>query len=249
MLHFFLNREVRSVWNTGDEAGLLAAYEQIWARKKILRHIYEDWYSDIAAALHPGIVFEIGAGTGNFRHWLRSQGRDCLTVDILPGQNVDLQADALRLPLQSNSVDNIVLIDALHHFSRPLTFLAEAKRVLRPQGRVVMMEPYISAWGYLVWKYFHHETVDFNFCENDDPKAAWDGNAAIPKLILAKPCGLRVQSVRYHDWLAYPACGGFSYRAVLPHAVLLPLHRLERCRLFRNRFVSMRVLAVFEKHT
>ena len=247
-MSFLLNREIRKVWGTDDEAGLLAAYEQVWARKTILRRIYEAWYAEIGAALQPGFVIEIGAGTGNFKRWLQAQGRTCGTVDILPGRFVDLQADALRLPFQSKTVDNIVLIDALHHFARPVAFLEEAARVLRPAGRLVMLEPYVSVWGYLVWKYLHHETVDFDFQESDDWKAAWAGNAAIPRLILAGPLPLRISSVAYRDWLAYPACGGFSYRSLLPQVVLLGLQRLERCRLFRNRFLSLRVLAVLEKH-
>ena len=56
-----------------------------------------------------------------------------------------------------------------------------------------------------------------------------------------------VVNVRYSEWLAYPLSGGFSYLMLLPAPILLALHKLERARLFRNKFVSLRVLAVLEK--
>lgn len=248
MLKFLLAPEVRDIWGTGDEARLLAAYERVWERKRILRTLYEAWYARIASELRPGTVVEIGAGTGNFKRWLAS--RRIWTLDILPGRYVNVRADALRLPFRPASVDNIVLFDALHHIARPTGFLAAAAGVLRPGGRVVLVEPYVSAWGWFVYKFLHHERVDFAFQESDAPKAAWDGNAAIPQLVLASDrqssLPLRLVKLGYGDFLAYPLSGGFSYRALLPAPVLSGLHRLEQSRLFQNKLFALRLFAVLE---
>jgi SAM-dependent methyltransferase len=247
-----LNPEVRAVWGTTDGAALLAAYERVWQRKTILRQIYEKWYQEISTELRPGTIVEIGAGTGNFKRWLQARGRSCCTVDILPGRFVNVQADALCLPFRSTSMDNVVMIDALHHFARPSAFLAEATRILRPGGRLLLVEPYVSWWGAFVYRYLHHERVDFHFDENHPTtKEAWDGNAAIPQLVLAERnrnrLPLRVRQMRYRELLAYPLSGGFSYRSLLPGPVLLALHQLEQCRLLQNQFVSLRVFAVLER--
>lgn len=251
MKELLLNPEVRPVWGSGDERRLLVAYERVWERKSILREIYGRWYRQIADELKPGPTVEVGAGTGNFKRWLAP--RACSTLDILPGRHVDVQADALQLPFRNGSVDNIVMIDALHHFARPFAFLKHAAQALRGGGRVLLVEPFVSPWGWFVYKFLHHERVDFNFRESDDPKKAWEGNAAIPQLVLAfknrSQLPLRVVRVRYCEFLAYPLSGGFSYRAMLPEAVLLGLHKLERTSLFQNRLVSLRLFAVLEKPT
>lgn len=248
-MNFLLNPEVRPVWGTGDEARLLGAYEQVWDRKQILRQLYEAWYRQIFSELRPGTIVEVGAGTGNFKRWLTTQGRRCWTLDILPGKFVDVQADALRLPYRR--VDNIVMFDALHHFARPFGFLQSAAEVLPAGGRVLLVEPFVSWWGGFVYRYLHHERVDFGFEESTAAKEAWDGNAAIPQLMLAPKnlsrLPLKLVRMEHMEFLAYPLCGGFSYRSLLPGAVLLGLHRLEQLRLFRNRFVSLRVFAVLEK--
>jgi len=134
--------------------------------------------------LQPGSIIEVGAGTGNFKRWLKARGRACWTLDILPGKYVDVQADALQMPLAAGSVDNIVMVDALHHFARPLAFLKHAAEILRPRGRLLLIEPFVSVWGRLVYRYLHHERVDFDFEESTASKEAWDGNAAIPRLTL-----------------------------------------------------------------
>lgn len=249
MRNLWLNPEVKAIWGRGNEAQLLAAYEQVWERKRILREFYQGWYRQIAAQLRLGAVVEIGAGTGNFKRWL--QPRSCWTLDILPGKYVNVQANALDLPFRRESLDNIVMIDALHHLARPWAFLQKAAEVLRPAGRLIMFEPFVSVWGWWVYKFFHHETVDFRFEDSMMEKGAWEGNAAIPKVVLAAKnrsrLPLRPVRIEYSECLAYPLSGGFSYRPLLPVAVLLGLQKLERLWLFRNRFLSLRVLATLEK--
>lgn len=247
MKRLLLNPEVRDIWGTGDEPTLLAAYERVWERKTILRCLYESWYRAILVELRPGNLVELGAGTGNLKRWLQAQGRRSFTFDILPGKFVDARADALRLPLRADSVDNIVLIDVLHHLARPLAFLREAARVLKPAGRVVMVEPFVSGWGWLVYKFFHHERVDFGFQETDTPKEAWDGNAVIPQWTLAQPLPLTVVKTGYREFLSYPLSGGFTYRCLLPPPILMGLHSMEQSRLFRNRLLALRIFAVLEK--
>jgi SAM-dependent methyltransferase len=250
MVKYLLNPELRCIWNNQDEAGLLAAYERIWNRKRVLRKLYETWYEMLFQELRPGKILEIGAGTGNFRRWIAARGQKCWTLDILAGNHVDVQADALHLPFLEGIFSNIVMIDVLHHMTSPFTFLINACHLLSQEGRILFVEPFVSAWGSFVYRYLHHESVDWRFEEFEHAKRAWDGNAAIPRLVLSnnnrERLPLRVAKLQYCEFLSYPLSGGFSYRSLLPAPLLIGLHRLERNRLFQNRLLSLRVLAVLE---
>ena len=83
MRRLLLHPEVRGAWGAGDARALLAAYERVWDRKSLLRRLYASWYQMILDDLRPGHIVEVGAGTGNFKRWLRSQGRSCQTLDAI----------------------------------------------------------------------------------------------------------------------------------------------------------------------
>jgi len=51
-----------------------------------------------------------------------------------------VRGDAARLPVRSASVDAVLVVDALHHVASPTAAVAEARRVLRPGGVLVVRE-------------------------------------------------------------------------------------------------------------
>jgi ubiquinone/menaquinone biosynthesis C-methylase UbiE len=90
---------------------------------------------------------DIGGGTGNYSRALRDQGWDPVVVDREPAMLAraaakgleTIAADARRLPLADESVDAAMLVSMLHHVEDPPAALAEARRILRPGGRLALM--------------------------------------------------------------------------------------------------------------
>src|SRR5437762_1724449 len=115
----------------------LQHFAEVWNRKPILRVVYEDFYARLAAACRPGLTIELGGGIGN----LKRQFARLITTDIQFAPWLDCVADAQRLPFAANSVTNIVMVDVLHHLELPVVFFREVERVLRPGGRLLMVEP------------------------------------------------------------------------------------------------------------
>jgi SAM-dependent methyltransferase len=90
---------------------------------------------------------DVGGGTGNYSLALRDEGWDPLVIDRQPEMLAraaakglkTLEGDAQRLPLADASMDAVMLVSMLHHVEQPALALAEARRVLRPGGRLALM--------------------------------------------------------------------------------------------------------------
>ncbi len=170
-------------------------------------------------------------------------------------------ADATRLPFTAQSFQNICLFDVLHHIGRPAEFLAEAERVLRPEGRVVMVEPAITPVSGLFYRLFHSEPVDMSVDPMDPPidrrqGEARDANQAIPTLLLlrhrarlhARFPRLRVRLVRHIGLFCYPLSGGFRRFSLLTPGLVGPLLAMEAgLEPLLGRFMAFRLIAVIEK--
>lgn len=113
------------------------------------------WRADLLAGLS-GTVVEIGAGTGaNLPHYPATVDRLVLTepepamlaqlrqrLDRVPA-GVDVtarRASAASLPLADGEADAVVTTLVLCTVPAPGAVLAEARRVLRPGGRLVFLE-------------------------------------------------------------------------------------------------------------
>jgi SAM-dependent methyltransferase len=235
----------------------LARYREVWERKPALRAIYGDYYRRILETSRPGLVLEIGGGSGN----LKSFAPRVVSTDIQWAAWLDAVADAQALPFGDGTFDGIVMVDVLHHLEVPRRFLQEAQRVLRSGGRLVLVEPAITPLSWIVYRFFHHEPVRMDQdpladAPPDPHRDPYDSNSALPSLLLgrarqrlARECpGLVVRRVRLFSLIAYPLSGGFRRWTLLPRVLVAPVLWLDRVlEPVLGRVMAFRLLAVMEK--
>lgn len=227
-----------------------------WEAKPALRQVYTHLFRAILAQTVPGSVLEVGGGAGRFKEFCPT----AVVSDLVPSPYVDLVADAQHLPVKDESFDNIALFDVLHHIPVPKLFLAEAMRVLRPNGRLVMMEPAVTPGSYLFYRCFHPEPLDLSAdplsadaLSTDEP---YDSNQAIPVLLATKHRqrlqdefpGLRLQRRLWLSFAAYPLSGGLRPWSMLSGGGARRLLELEdRLPQAIARLLAFRILLVFTK--
>jgi SAM-dependent methyltransferase len=237
----------------------IAEHGRRWREKPALRSIYLDLYKRMAAALAPGTTLEIGGGAGIFKEF----APHVVSTDVLLAPWLDAVADAQALPFAAETFDNIVMFDVLHHVEFPRHFLAEAVRILRPGGRLVMVEPGISPLSSIFYTLLHPEPVRMGADPLADGTAdpardAFAANQAVPTLLTGRDrprfeAAFPMLKLKTRAWLslfAYPLSGGFKPWSLIPQAVVRPLLRLEDFLLpILGPLMGFRLLVVIEKAT
>jgi SAM-dependent methyltransferase len=111
----------------------------------------------LAGAPGPRLA-DIGGGTGNYALALKASGYEPVVIDrsaemLAHAAAKGLEtvtADAQRLPFPAASFDATMLVSMLHHVELRSQALSEARRVLRPGGRLAVMlftrEDIADAW-------------------------------------------------------------------------------------------------------
>jgi ArsR family transcriptional regulator len=109
---------------------------------------------ELTVAAPVGDLIDIGSGHGKILKLLASRARRAVGVDVDPDArrfaraqlllaglpNCTLrQGDMYRLPLGDNEFDTAILDDVLFEAERPTHAIAEAVRVLRPGGRLLLL--------------------------------------------------------------------------------------------------------------
>lgn len=235
---------------------ILIERRQIWKSKKILKRLYHKWCGCIAEALKPGNMLELGGGSGNLKDFFPH----AISSDILIVPWLDVVLDAHELPFSKNSFDNIVLFDVLHHLREPAPFFYEARRVLRPKGRIIIMEPYVSCSSFFVYRFLHAEGMNwrvdpFQTNRSGEKRDPFSGNQAIPTLIFEKYRArfvenfprLRIIMIKKLDFFIYPLSGGFHSPSLCPLFLYPVLEYLEKLLRPLNRFMAFRLFVVIEK--
>lgn len=229
-----------------------------WNEKKTVRLLYGRWFEAVSREMSgvPGPALEVGSGIGK----LKERIPGLIALDLEPTCWSDLAGDGQALPVRDGTLANILAFDVLHHLPRPARFLREAERALKPGGRLVIMDPYVSALSGVVYRYLHEEGLDFDCDPLDETRpvcgnAAFDSNQAVatimfwrnPDAFSREFPGLRLIRKERLALLSYPLSGGFSGRSLLPAPLLGALAAAEDRMDFFAPLAAFRTLVVLEK--
>ena len=103
----------------------------------------------------PMVIADLGAGEGTFSQLLSQRAERVIAVDNSEKMvefgaalarehgvgNLEYRyGDLEALPIDSNSVDLAFLSQALHHAPHPMRAVAEAYRILKPGGRIAILD-------------------------------------------------------------------------------------------------------------
>jgi len=233
--------------------------QEYWNRKPLLRTLYGDFYRQISthlSRLPDGKIVELGSGLGNIHEVIP----DCIRTDLFPNPWIDQIENAYKLSFADETVSDLILTDVFHHLKYPGTALNELHRVLRRGGRVIMLEPYLSALGLFVYGASHDEPIavtqriEWFAPESWNPENigfyAAQGNAT--RIFVQN--GFRskleiwrnIETIRLSA-IAYSASGGFSKPQLYPTSFLPIIKRLEKFLDLFPALFATRLLVILEK--
>ncbi len=243
----------------GETQQRLVEHRRIWQRKPVLRRIYqEEFFARLLSfQRREGFTVEVGAGPG----FLKEMCPRLVATDTVWCPWLDAVADAGCLPFLSGRVANLVGVDILHHLERPIVFLREAERVLAVGGRLILVEPWITPFSYLIYRYLHQEGCDLKALPWEGSATAGkkplDGNLAVPYLMfysqgLAKTLslipGFRLIRLEAFCLFAYLFSLGFWRMSLLPNRLYPFVSRWEhRTHPVWKNLAALRACIVLEK--
>jgi ubiquinone/menaquinone biosynthesis C-methylase UbiE len=113
-------------------------------------------------------VLDVGCGTGVFAERIRAAlpATQVWGIDLVSGmltkgaerwrrhdgQIVPVQADSERLPFATGTFDVVTCANSFHHYPHQDRAIAEMHRVLKPGGRLMVIDGYRDApWGWFIY--------------------------------------------------------------------------------------------------
>ena len=128
--------------------------EAIYWHLITLRDAYRELIAEATEGASDVTVVDYGCGAMPYRPLFTQAGCRYLGADLIGNTEADLTFDAAgRLDLADAGCDLVLSSQVLEHVPDPAAYLAEARRVLRPGGRLLL-----STHG--VWPY-HPDPTDF----------------------------------------------------------------------------------------
>jgi ubiquinone/menaquinone biosynthesis C-methylase UbiE/DNA-binding transcriptional ArsR family regulator len=138
--------------------GYFARHAADWDRLRALHAPERDVEDALLAAIGPGpfrAFLDLGTGTGRVLSLMAARAERCVGVDLSPSmlsvaraniergghRNVQLRhGDIYALPVERDGYDVVVIHQVLHYLDDPARAVREAARVLRPGGKLLVVD-------------------------------------------------------------------------------------------------------------
>lgn len=203
-----------------------------------------DLYKEIETRLVGKLkILELGAGAGISKLFIKN--RNILRTDLLStkGNSVKSGIDAHRLPFKNETFDAVISVDFLHHLENPQQALQEINRVLiKPNSKLVFIEPYVSIFSYPIYKIFHNEVTTLmitkKYIEQKKKNGPSYGNQIIgQKLFRGRKAESNLYNIFgptytktliYRDFLSFFATGGINRPMKTSPGLIKKLIEFER---------------------
>ncbi len=215
-----------------DRAETLRNRARLGANRNLLfwyRELYRDQFRNFPDLATLSIL-EIGSGTSPLERF----HSNIITSDIMDLDYLDLVFDCHEIDkldaIKNNSLDVITLTNVLHHLQSPIGFLNRAAAKLKSGGKVIATEPFFSVLSSPIFKYLHHEPVDFRISEPELGEVHGplvSANQALSWLIFLRRSDWLQRlnqnfdtsslSARPFTALSYMMTGGISHKIPIPH--------------------------------
>jgi SAM-dependent methyltransferase len=225
-----------------DHALTLRNRSKLSANRNLLywyRELYRTQFANLSDPRRLCIL-EIGSGVSPLKRFYEN----VLTSDVMDLDYLDYAFDCHTIdrfdPIEDKSLDVITLTNVLHHLKDPVDFLNKAVRKLKRGGKIIATEPYLSTLSTLIFKYLHHEPVDFDIAEpvlSEVRGPLASANSALPWLIFIgrPPWSDRLRakfdfdetSFQPFSSISYMATGGISRRLPIPRSIYKALFGLD----------------------
>jgi SAM-dependent methyltransferase len=230
-------------------------HRQIILQKKFLKKLYMEWYAYFKSKIQDlpdGKIIEIGSGGG----FIKDQIPHVITSDIIPFPWTDLTFSALKMPFEEDEVSAILMIDTFHHIPDSGLFLQEVNRILKPGGKMIMIEPAASSWGKFIYKNFHHEPFEIDGDWTIPSSGPLTGaNGALPWIVFERDKelfqnkfpSLQINSINYHSPFRYLVSGGVSFKGIFPSFTFPAFRFFDKTMSSLSKEVSMFMTVEVEK--
>lgn len=119
----------------------------------------DKWLEEILQSIPKGeTLLDAGAGEQQYREFCKhlsyksqdfceympTEEKEGLQEKKWDYSGIDIISDINNMPLESNSIDNVLCSEVLEHVFNPLEALMELKRVLKDGGRMIITVPFCS---------------------------------------------------------------------------------------------------------
>jgi SAM-dependent methyltransferase len=103
-----------------------------------------------------GRTLDFGAGLAKYREIIKQKATEYITLDIVPGDNIDVVGDVLNSPFDKEAFDTVISTQVIEHVRKPWIMVQEIHRILRKGGICILTAPFLIPYHADPHDYFRY---------------------------------------------------------------------------------------------